>query len=73
LRGRCFAKINRPKLAGLALAAFSVMINLLRARSRPAAVRDPALGNLLLAVAAVSWALYTVLARRATQRSRCWP
>ena len=60
---------SAAKLAGLALATIGVMIVSLTGE-QPATQqsRDPTLGNLLLAVAAVSWALYTVLARRATRR-----
>ena len=57
------------KLAGLALATIGVMtVSLVGGQPATQQSRDPVLGNLLLAVAAVSWALYTVLARRATQR-----
>jgi drug/metabolite transporter (DMT)-like permease len=58
-----------PKLTGLALATIGVLIVSLAGVERAnEQARDPVLGNLLLFVAAVSWALYTVLARRATQR-----
>jgi len=57
------------KLAGLALATLGVLIvSLVGGQPTTQQSRDPVLGNLLLIVAAVSWALYTVLARRATQR-----
>lgn len=60
---------SRPKLVGLALATIGVLVvSLLGARLTSEQSRDPLLGNLLLIVAAVTWALYTVLARRATQR-----
>ena len=57
------------KLAGLALATVGVLVVSLGG-GQPATQqsRDPLLGNLLLIVAAVTWALYTVLARRATRR-----
>ena len=60
---------SRPKLFGLALATIGVLVVSL-AGGQPATEqsRDPLLGNLLLILAAVAWALYTVLARRATQR-----
>jgi len=58
-----------PKLIGLALATVGVLIvSLLGGQLAGDQARDPLLGNLLLIVAAISWALYTVLARRATQR-----
>jgi len=60
---------SRPKLVGLALATIGVLVvSLLGARLTSQQSRDPLLGNLLLIVAAITWALYTVLARRATQR-----
>ena len=58
-----------PKLAGLALATIGVLIVALAGGQRVTQqARDPLLGNLLLIVAAVAWALYTVLARRVTRR-----
>ncbi len=58
-----------PKLAGLALATTGVLvISLVGGQPTTEQSRDPVLGNFLLIVAAVSWALYTVLARRATRR-----
>ncbi len=58
-----------PKLAGLALATIGVLIvSLAGGQPTTQQSRDPLLGNLLLIVAAVSWALYTVLARRVTRR-----
>jgi drug/metabolite transporter (DMT)-like permease len=60
---------SAAKLAGLALATAGVLVvSLAGDRSITQQSRDPLLGNLLLIVAAVTWALYTVLARRATQR-----
>ena len=57
------------KLAGLALATIGVLIgSLAGGQEATRQSRDPLLGNLLLVAAAVSWALYTVLARRATRR-----
>ncbi|HLF26377.1 MAG TPA: EamA family transporter [Anaerolineae bacterium] len=57
------------QLAGLALATIGVLVvSLLGDQPASERSRDPVLGNLLLIVAAISWALYTVLARRATQR-----
>jgi len=59
-----------PKLAGLALATVGVLIvSLLGGQPVTRQSRDPVLGNVLLVVAAVTWALYTVLARRATRRT----
>ena len=58
-----------PKLAGLVLATIGVLIVALAGGQRVTQqARDPLLGNLLLIVAAVAWALYTVLARRVTRR-----
>ncbi|MGH2593439.1 MAG: DMT family transporter [Anaerolineae bacterium] len=58
-----------PQLAGLVLATIGVLIVALAGGQRVTQqARDPLLGNLLLIVAAVAWALYTVLARRATRR-----
>ena len=58
-----------PKLAGLALATVGVLIvSLGSGQAISEQARAPVLGNLLLVVAAVTWALYTVLARRATRR-----
>jgi drug/metabolite transporter (DMT)-like permease len=60
---------SAAKLAGLALATIGVLIvSLAGGQAATQQSRDPVLGNLLLIVAAVSWALYTVLARRATRR-----
>jgi drug/metabolite transporter (DMT)-like permease len=60
---------SAAKLAGLALATIGVLIvSLAGGQATTQQSRDPVLGNLLLIVAAVSWALYTVLARRATRR-----
>ncbi len=57
------------KLAGLALATIGVLIvSLAGGQLTTRQARDPLLGNLLLVVAAIAWALYTVLARRAAQR-----
>jgi drug/metabolite transporter (DMT)-like permease len=57
------------KLLGLALATIGVLVvSLAGGQPVTGQSRDPLLGNLLLIVAAVSWALYTVLARRATMR-----
>ncbi len=58
-----------PKLVGLALATIGVLVvSLGGGQPTTQQSRDPLLGNLLLIVAAVTWALYTVLARRATRR-----
>jgi len=58
-----------PKLAGLALATIGVLrISLAGDQLATQQARDPLLGNLLLVAAAVAWALYTVLARRAARR-----
>jgi drug/metabolite transporter (DMT)-like permease len=60
---------SAAKLSGLALATAGVLIvSLLGGQVATEQARDPLLGNLLLIVAGVSWALYTVLARRATRR-----
>ncbi len=60
---------SAAKLAGLALATIGVLVvSLAGGQPITQQSRDPVLGNLLLIVAAVSWALYTVLARRATRR-----
>ena len=60
---------DRPKLAGLALATIGVLVvSLAGGQLTSDQSRDPLLGNLLLGVAAVTWALYTVMARRATRR-----
>lgn len=57
------------KLAGLALATIGVLVvSLAGGQLTTPQSRDPLLGNLLLIVAAVTWALYTVMARRATLR-----
>jgi drug/metabolite transporter (DMT)-like permease len=56
------------KLVGLALATIGVLVVSLGGQPATQQSRDPLLGNLLLIVAAVTWALYTVLARRATRR-----
>ncbi|HEY4689835.1 MAG TPA: DMT family transporter [Anaerolineae bacterium] len=60
---------SAAKLAGLALATIGVLaVSLFGGQPTTQQSRDPILGNLLLIGAAVTWALYTVLARRATQR-----
>jgi len=60
-------RITRPKLFALALASGGV---LLVSWPAPGSLQGPAagLGNLLLIAAAIAWALYTVLSRRATLR-----
>jgi len=60
---------SRAKLIGLALATIGVLVvSLAGGQLTSEQSRNPLLGNLLLIVAAVTWALYTVMARRATQR-----
>jgi drug/metabolite transporter (DMT)-like permease len=55
------------KLISLALATFGVLvITLLGGQAASESARDPLRGNVLLGIAGVSWALYTVLARRLT-------
>lgn len=57
------------KLLSLALATIGVLvITLLGGQAASESARDPLLGNVLLGIAGVSWALYTVLARRLTLR-----
>jgi len=57
------------KLVGLALATIGVLVvSLAGGQLVTRQSREPLLGNLLLIIAAISWALYTVLARRATRR-----
>ena len=54
---------------GLALATLGVLVvSVLGDQPATEAASDPLLGNLLLIVAAVTWALYSVLVRRHSQR-----
>ncbi|MCL5109620.1 MAG: DMT family transporter [Chloroflexi bacterium] len=59
-------KATRPRLFGLALATLGVLVV-----SDPSAISlapDLALGNAFLVLAAITWALYSVLAKKASRR-----
>jgi drug/metabolite transporter (DMT)-like permease len=62
-------RLTAARLAGLVLATAGVVLTvLLGGEADPTARRDPALGNLLLLVAALTWALYSTLGRLAAAR-----
>ncbi len=61
-------RLTPARIAGLALATGGVLVTVLTGEPDRAAGANPALGNALLVVAALTWALYSALGRVAARR-----